>query len=805
MNSSDRKDINIGMTFYGGVSLAVYEAGVAEEFIRFIQFCKEYKEEHRLPDVNVRVLSGASAGGLASVLMASTLVNSSDPTLLISEMRRIWFDVADISRLQYKPGQDVISFLNNDLLEKELDKFLQPPTKGNLCNDIRILLTATNMQGYFDAIPVEEDYSNKDAFAERAFPTLRHTEVFTFNKKDIEDARQNPETRKKIVKAGRITSSFPGAFPPQFFQSPSFPEATIKSIKKENPLHFWYFDGGVLDNKPLGHAIDHMESSRDNGDWWYFFVEPCPDDKMSHQDWTPDNCPDPVAAVMAVMEVKGAEIIYYDLQRLQKINHQVQQVNCLTKDLWEIIFDQSGGNVNDDYILKLEDNLKTARLHRHLPDYLKCVTMLFYNFSRKNTLEESRKGFLSNNHTANINNLCTLDLVEIIEECCRLVDTEELTLGIDQAEAGKMIDKIRNDEVVKEELDKYGKAVIAVKDKQWLFRQIAFWVEDDYTESRRKKEGVKEGVREDTWRSFEDAQKELNAAISTLKEAHTSVLEAIKKILNDDSLMRRVRLYVMLSESLHAAAGLQTRNQIKVVRIYHDKENNGRLAGNQLGNFGGFLDKTWRKNDYKVGMKDTREMLEGRLPGDIFTSHFWAKYDQWRVQTENDISREYQLDNVNIQEHELMLYNLPPSMLVPQIDGLLKTTKKLIGKYEDRPVYKQLQVVKVNLLLTIIRVFLWLIRHATAQPQNGKDVSKLADVTAGGRRYMGFACIGFVLGIVTAFFLPDVFKEWARILYPKIMEHKLLSVVIVILLILGVCLWRRYCRLKTKEKERREE
>ncbi len=130
--------INIGLTFYGGVSLAVYEAGVAETFIRFIQFCKKGGEEGKpaagIPEVDISVISGSSAGGLAAVLMSATLVNSSDPTRHIQEIRRIWFDVADMDTLQYKGGQDVSSFLNNDVLESEVRKFLslQDGTQGSM-------------------------------------------------------------------------------------------------------------------------------------------------------------------------------------------------------------------------------------------------------------------------------------------------------------------------------------------------------------------------------------------------------------------------------------------------------------------------------------------------------------------------------------------------------------------------------------------------------------------------------------------------------------------------------------------------
>ena len=289
---NEMKKINLAMTFYGGVSLAVFEAGVAEEFLRFLQFCKGRKNQHKdlnNLDINIRVISGTSAGGLAAVLLSSALVNSKDPSGHIREMRRIWFDVADLSTLRYRRGQKVRSLLNNDVLEDEVIHFLQlKEGKNGLSEDLKILITATNMQGFFDAVPVEHDFTATKEFAERAFSTTRHTEVFVFSEEDIKDGDR--QIKERIAKAARITSTFPVAFPPQFMLSPSFSKENIQWYEEmDKPLHFWYFDGGVLDNKPLGHAIDHMRSSRHEGDWWYFFVEPKPQGyQRRHPEWATD-------------------------------------------------------------------------------------------------------------------------------------------------------------------------------------------------------------------------------------------------------------------------------------------------------------------------------------------------------------------------------------------------------------------------------------------------------------------------------------------------------------------------------------
>jgi len=765
------KKINIGLTFYGGVSLAVYEAGVAEEFIRFIQFCKnegrKYLESEN-SDINIRVISGTSAGGLTGVLMSAALVNSDDPSKHIKEMRRIWFDVADLSNIQYKRRQDVRSFLNNDILEEEVERFLKIREGNNqLSTDVRILITATNMQGFFDAIPVEHDFVNITAFAERAFPTTRHTEVFTFTDSDIREAstEKGKEIRKRISKAARITSTFPAAFPPQLVQSPSFPEKTIKwykdgQNKEDKPLHFWYFDGGVLDNKPLGHAIEHMQTSSEEGDWWYFFVEPKPQDyEKKHKEWgmDPMNPPDPAATVMAVLDARGAETIYYDLRRIQEINHQVMQINGLISKLCDLLPGCPG--LSQDFLDTCENNIRTARLHRFLPDYLKCITMMRYAFLRKGKLDEGKINI--NKHLDIINKIRPLDLHGIINEVAKQ-DFFTRNIAIDLQKI------LKEDTELKDALKEFDRVATKVKETQLLFRQIAFWVE--YNSKKDDK------LSDDTWNRFNESGKELESDLTSLDTSYKRIEGRIKALLADDNIFKILKCFMLLNEAVHSAAGVETRENIKVVRIYHNEKDYGPLAGAKIANFAGFLDRRWRKHDYLMGMKDAHEMLKGRMKECITNDNFWDNYKKWRLEVENTVMDEkYSLSDKDILNPENMeLGNLAACRLISHVNGVLKSSKELIKKHEDKFFYSILKKIKINWMLPIIRFALWLLKQAVVQPSIN-NVKKESDLIitiksfiSTGRRYIGFIFIGIILGLLISFFLPDFVKDSAHWVWVKI-------------------------------------
>ena len=118
-------ETRIALSFFGGVSLAVYESGMAVEFFRLVTGDGIYKKLHdQIGPVKVDIISGTSAGGLSAAFLATALVNGSpnlDPLL------RLWLKKASFETLLTSSGAKTAGSLFNgdhflELIEDALNQ-----------------------------------------------------------------------------------------------------------------------------------------------------------------------------------------------------------------------------------------------------------------------------------------------------------------------------------------------------------------------------------------------------------------------------------------------------------------------------------------------------------------------------------------------------------------------------------------------------------------------------------------------------------------------------------------------------------
>src|SRR6478609_7336147 len=95
--SSRSREVRLGIVMFGGVSLAVYINGVSLELFRAVRGRGVYRLIKALTDsdIVVDVLSGASAGGINSVLLSAALCNGTE----LGSVAKLWRDDADIQPL----------------------------------------------------------------------------------------------------------------------------------------------------------------------------------------------------------------------------------------------------------------------------------------------------------------------------------------------------------------------------------------------------------------------------------------------------------------------------------------------------------------------------------------------------------------------------------------------------------------------------------------------------------------------------------------------------------------------------------
>ena len=258
------REVRFGVVLYGGVSLAIYMSGVAQELLAMVRAtvagglnaagqceCRLTNDEltgteavyrriaQTIDDKNatddspvrvrfvVDIISGSSAGGLNGVFLAKALSTGKS----LDSLNHLWIGEGDLDLLindsksvDGYPGLTKVdkpeSLLNGDrmyaLLLQALDRLddeapagAPDPAKVQMVDDIDLWVTTTDLGG-FDLPLTPSD----PPMTEKKHRTVLH---FAFGEEQDEDGTRNDFTagfNPFLAFAGRATSSFPFAFRP---------------------------------------------------------------------------------------------------------------------------------------------------------------------------------------------------------------------------------------------------------------------------------------------------------------------------------------------------------------------------------------------------------------------------------------------------------------------------------------------------------------------------------------------------------------------------------------------------------------
>jgi hypothetical protein len=252
------------MALNGGVSLAVWMGGCAVELdcARRAHLAPEtiLNPKDRTPTPPERTLynalcqafdralvvdlmSGSSAGGINGALLAAAIRHGR--ALPPDFVRQRWLDLGDLSEILHPTTEPSPESLMQgtlfhtrllqafeDLLDSEKTN---PPPEHNALEklDVALDVTATNLVG--------ERRAFADAW-DRNLVAREYRTRFQFR----EDNHYQPE---RLAAAARASASFPFAFEPWRATSAVTGLAGIVGSR-------WMIDGGVLDNAPIGAALD---------------------------------------------------------------------------------------------------------------------------------------------------------------------------------------------------------------------------------------------------------------------------------------------------------------------------------------------------------------------------------------------------------------------------------------------------------------------------------------------------------------------------------------------------------------------
>ena len=388
----DVRELRLAVVLYGGASLAIYMHGTTKELQRLVKasaladrgaaattaservYGELLAELARRDPAGVRtrvvvdVVAGTSAGGINGVFLSKALAHNRSQ----DSLRDLWFDRGDIKVLLRGPGW-LPPLLKVPLLLAGAVK--KPVLKGDAIarwmygalrdmdaggsqpaeletlmpesHPLELFVTVTDFHGYRRDVVI----SDPKPIGERA-----HRHVLSFRLGDGVD--QFDEAHNGVLAfSARTTMSFPGAFPPislASFQAAVAKEAgdvsamlpelfRIYALSHADPHATFFIDGGVLDNKPFGHAIDAIKrrAAESEVDRRLLYLEPDPGGGGGGA--APGGgSPSPIATVLAAISgLPRQEPVLDDILDVARHNERVRRI----RDIIETSFDPIGARI----------------------------------------------------------------------------------------------------------------------------------------------------------------------------------------------------------------------------------------------------------------------------------------------------------------------------------------------------------------------------------------------------------------------------------------------------------------------------
>ncbi|TCJ12989.1 patatin-like protein [Parasulfuritortus cantonensis] len=322
------QELRIALVMNGGVSLAVWIGGVAQEINRLVRRESVYGRLCQALWLRPRVdiVSGTSAGGINGALLALAMSQGKP----LDPLRGIWLAKGDIVRLLRDASQDdPPSLLDGGYfyaamadgfrqVQRQAGKGLQPPAEV----PIELTLTTTVLAGEVRDFPddlgtVIRDVSHRGLIKFRRGPDTP------------EDHFAEADIVAKLAAAARATASFPGAFEP--FYLPGRDErrkaggvpvpclAGHTDFNKDWPAGRYVVDGGVLDNNPLESAIDAIFRQRAEGEVRRVLAYVVPD-----PGYIPDPPPQDPEQVPSLLGTSLAALV--NIPRVESVSEQLRAI-----------------------------------------------------------------------------------------------------------------------------------------------------------------------------------------------------------------------------------------------------------------------------------------------------------------------------------------------------------------------------------------------------------------------------------------------------------------------------------------------
>lgn len=354
------QELRLALSLRGGVSLAVWIGGALAEVDRFsrartangdrvAELYRGILDRTGYSEVVIDVITGASAGGLNGVIYAASKVYGFD----FDEMLPVWVQLGDIEQLgrstvgdddsaalrTARPpsllrGDDYFQTKLRDELKVRIDKALErdrehPEQVTPRSEPLELILSATLVNPATE-VRADDPYSpivelRRSASFEFRYPGTRHHTAGSFRFDDkATDTADAGSTVNLLALAGRATSSFPVAFEPATV--PPVAQDVFSDCDRERAVQV--IDGGVLDNIPVGKAIEAIAAAPASGptERWLLFLHPSPSDGHEKGDLPAATSPRAVKTlVRTAAAMFSQESLLSDLDELAEYNREADR------------------------------------------------------------------------------------------------------------------------------------------------------------------------------------------------------------------------------------------------------------------------------------------------------------------------------------------------------------------------------------------------------------------------------------------------------------------------------------------------
>jgi patatin-related protein len=380
---AETRELRLAVVLYGGVSLAIYMHGTTKELHRLVKASaledrgadadgtpseRVYRELLRATAeqnegvrtrVVVDVIAGTSAGGMNGVYLAKSLAHNRSQDAL----RDLWLSRGDIKQLLRGPGWLPLLFKVPWLLATARKK---PPLKGDDMSrwiygalrdmdrdgshpaDLQTLMPPGHLLELF---VTTTDFYGYDRDLMIGDPKLihdhSHRHVLAFRYGDGDD-HFSKAFNAALAFSARATSCFPGAFPPVSLDlfasylkddgadlSSLEPFFRLYKLSHAEPGQTYFVDGGVLDNRPFGHAIRAVKrkAAESEVDRRLLYLEP---DPARPGPAPPGKSPSPLPTILATISgIPKKEPILDEILEVSRHNERVRRI----RDIIEMTFD----------------------------------------------------------------------------------------------------------------------------------------------------------------------------------------------------------------------------------------------------------------------------------------------------------------------------------------------------------------------------------------------------------------------------------------------------------------------------------